>query len=297
MKAFVFPGQGAQFVGMGKELLTASLAQKRFEQADDLLKYSLTKLMFEGPEEVLRQTEFTQSAIFVHSVILAELFADRFQPDAVAGHSLGEFSALVAAGYLSFEEGLILVHQRAHAMSGANANRSMAMVAILGLEDQFIETVCKEIMQANPEEIVVPANYNTQGQVVISGTQLGIDLAVAKLQAQGLRKAVPLAVSGAFHSPCMLSAQEKLAQALAKAEFKVGICPIYQNVTATSTKDLTEIQKNLLIQLTAPVRWTQIMQNMLKDGVQEIIEVGPGKVLQGLFKKIDRNLKTSSIGE
>ena len=294
MKAYVFPGQGSQFLGMAQDLYhNYPLARERFAQAKNILGYELTEIIWKGSEELLRQTEFTQPAIFVHSVILAEILKEQktFEPKAVAGHSLGEFSALVAAEYLSFEEGLRLVNTRAHAMSKANKNKLVAMAAILGLEDALVENTCQIVMQNNPTEIVVPANYNTKGQIVISGSQLGVNLA---LEEQGLRKFVLLPVSGAFHSPLMISAQEELAAAIEKCSFKQGICPIYQNVDAKATQDLAHIQKNLLIQLTAPVRWTQTMENMLAAHINHVVEVGPGSVLQGLFKKINKNLTLSS---
>lgn len=297
MKAYVFPGQGSQFVGMAQDLYhNYTLAKERFAQAKTILGYDLTEIMWKDSDELLRQTEFTQPAIFLHSVILAEILQEKkvFDPTAVAGHSLGEFSALVAAGYLSFEEGLVLVNTRAHAMSKAGSNKLVAMAAILGLDDTIVEETCQEVMRDYKDDVVVPANYNTKGQIVISGTAMGVNLAIEALKGKGLRKSVLLPVSGAFHSPLMLSAQEELAVAIQKCNFKQGICPIYQNVDAKATQDIAHIQENLLNQLTAPVRWTQTMENMLAADINQIVEVGPGNVLQGLFKKINKDLHFSS---
>lgn len=290
MKAYVFPGQGAQFIGMGKDLYDHSpIAKELFEQANDILGFRITDIMFNGTDEELKETKVTQPAVFLHSVILAKALGDKFQPDMVAGHSLGEFSALVANGVLTFEDGLKLVYQRAMAMQEACEIEPSTMAAILGLEDEVVEEICESI-----DEVVVSANYNCPGQLVISGSIKGIDLAIEKATEAGARRALKLSVGGAFHSPLMEPAREKLAKAIEATPFSKGACPIYQNVTAVAVTDVDEIKKNLIAQLTAPVRWTQTMNQMIADGCEEVIEVGPGKVLQGLFKKVDRKFPTSS---
>lgn len=289
MKAYVFPGQGAQFVGMGKDLYeTNAEARELFDKANDILGFRITDLMFEGTEEDLKQTKVTQPAIFLHSVLLAKSLGDDFKPDMVAGHSLGEFSALVAAGALSFEEGLRLVSARAHAMQKACEARPSTMAAVLALPDEKVEELCKEV-----NDVVAPANFNCPGQVVISGTLEGIDAACEKMLAAGAKRAMKLKVGGAFHSPLMQPAQEELAEAIAKADFKTPVCPVYQNVDAKPHTDPEEIKANLIKQLTAPVRWTQDVEAMIDDGADEFIELGPGSVLQGLVKKINRGVATS----
>ena len=291
MNAYVFPGQGAQFVGMGKDIYDySSKARDMFHKANSILKFKITDLMFDGTEEDLKQTNVTQPAIFLHSVILARVMED-FKPDMVAGHSLGEFSALVANKTLSFEDGLKLVAKRAQAMQKACDLEPSTMAAIIGLEDAVVEQVCESI-----KETVVPANYNCPGQIVISGTVSGVEKAVKKLEEAGAKRALILKVGGAFHSPLMEPARLELAEAINKTKFNTGICPIYQNVTGQSVTDPEIIKTNLVAQLTSPVQWTRIMQNMIADGANNIIEVGPGKVLQGLFKKIDRKIKTQSAG-
>ena len=288
-KAFVFPGQGAQFVGMGKDLYdNNAVAKEMFDKANEILGFRITDLMFEGTEEDLRQTKVTQPAIFLHSVILAKVLGDDFNPDMVAGHSLGEFSALVAAGALSFEDGLKLVSKRAMAMQKACELRPSTMAAVLALPDEKVEEICAEI-----DDIVAPANYNCQGQLVISGTVEGIDKACEKLLAAGARRALKLKVGGAFHSPLMQPAQEELAEAIEAAEFKTPVCPVYQNVDGKPHTDPKEIKENLVRQLTAPVRWTQDVEAMIADGATEFVELGPGNVLQGLVKKINREVATS----
>jgi len=290
MKVYVFPGQGAQFSGMGKELYdNHQEAKERFHQANDILGFDIAKIMFEGSEEELKQTKVTQPAIFLHSTILAEVLGAAFQPDASAGHSLGEFSALVATGCLSFEDGLQLVSARAMAMQKACELTPSTMAAILGLEDHVVEEICSTI-----QGVVVPANYNCPGQLVISGTIPAVEEACAKLTAAGAKRALILQVGGAFHSPLMDPAKEELAHAIQNTPFHMPRCPIYQNVNAQAVTDPSTIQLNLLAQLTAPVKWTQTMLAMNKIGITEVIEVGPGKVLQGLFKKINRDLMTSS---
>ena len=291
MNAYVFPGQGSQFTGMGHDLYQASAEAKAlFEQANDLLGFSITQVMFEGTEEALKQTNVTQPAIFLHSVALAKTSPD-FAPDCVAGHSLGEFSALVAAQALSFEDGLRLVAQRAAAMQKACELQPSTMAAILGLDDAVIEQVCAAIT----EEVVVAANYNCPGQVVISGSVAGVQLACERLKEAGAKRAVLLPVGGAFHSPLMAPAREELAAAIEATPFSTPICPIYQNVTAQAATDIATIKANLITQLTEPVRWTQTIQNMAADGVLSYTECGPGKVLQGLIKKIQAGANVKSI--
>ncbi|MFO7829021.1 MAG: ACP S-malonyltransferase [Bacteroidales bacterium] len=289
MKAYVFPGQGAQFVGMGKDLYeNYPVAKELFEKANEILGFRITDLMFDGTEDDLKQTKVTQPAIFLHSVILAKTLED-FTPEMVAGHSLGEFSALVANGALSFEDGLTLVYKRALAMQKACEVEQSTMAAIIGLEDKIVEDVCTDI-----DEIVVPANYNCPGQLVISGSMKGIDLACEKLKEAGAKRALPLKVGGAFHSPLMEPARIELAEAINSTNFNTPICPVYQNVDAKPYTDPSKIKENLIKQLTSPVKWTQIMQNMITDGMTSYTEVGPGTVLQGLLKKVDRNIPTQS---
>ena len=290
MKAYVFPGQGAQFPGMGKELYQASAdAKQLFEKANEILGFSITDIMFGEDTEALKQTKVTQPAIFLHSVILAKVLGNTFQAEMIAGHSLGEFSALVSAGYLSFEDGLKLVSKRAIAMQKACEQNPSTMAAVLGLENEVVENICKEI-----KEVVVPANYNCPGQLVISGSNEGIDIACEKLTEAGARRAIKLPVGGAFHSPLMEPARAELEKAIDETNFTEGICPIYQNVTATAITNPEEIKENLKKQLTASVLWTQTMQQMIADGLSSVTEVGPGKVLQGLFKKVDRKLEAQS---
>jgi [acyl-carrier-protein] S-malonyltransferase len=290
MKAYVFPGQGAQFPGMGKDLYKASAqAKSLFDKANEILGFSITDIMFGEDIEALKQTKVTQPAIFLHSVILAEVLGNSFQPEMVAGHSLGEFSALVSTGYLSFEDGLNLVSKRAIAMQKACEKNPSTMAAILGLEDNVVEKICGDI-----KEIVVPANYNCPGQLVISGSNKGIDIACEKLTEVGARRALKLPVGGAFHSPLMEPARTELKKAIDETNFSSGICPIYQNVTATAITNPQVIKENLKKQLTSSVMWTQTIQQMIKDGLSSVTEVGPGNVLQGLFKKVDRNLETQS---
>ena len=290
MKAYVFPGQGAQFTGMGKDLYEGStLAKSLFEDANEILEFSITDIMFEGTSEELKETKVTQPAIFLHSVILAKVLKERFKPQMVAGHSLGEFSALVAAGYLTFEDGLKLVAKRAIAMQKACEAQPSTMAAILGLEDELVEDICRQI-----EGTVVPANYNCPGQLVISGTKQAIAEACQKLSEAGARRALPLPVGGAFHSPLMEPARIELETAINNTPFKEGLCSVYQNVTAKAVSNPEEIKGNLIKQLTASVRWTQSMQQMILDGATTVTEVGPGKVLQGLFKKVDRTFSTDS---
>lgn len=282
-KAFIFPGQGAQFIGMGKDLYQAnSQCKEMFEKANDILGFRITDIMFDGTEEELKQTKVTQPAIFLHSTILAKALGERFLPDMVAGHSLGEFSALVAAQGMSFEDGLKLVSIRANAMQKACEANPSTMAAIIGLDDKTIEEVCQSIT----DEVVVPANYNCPGQLVISGSNEGIDKACEMLKAKGAKRALKLKVGGAFHSPLMESARVELAEAINQAEISSPICPIYQNVNAMPMTDAKLIKDNLIKQLTSPVRWTQIAQNMVKDGATTFVEVGPGNVLQGLVKKV-----------
>jgi [acyl-carrier-protein] S-malonyltransferase len=290
MLAYVFPGQGAQFVGMGKNLYDSSaLAKELFEKANEILGFRITDLMFSGTDEDLRQTKVTQPAIFLHSVILAKTLGADFNPDMVAGHSLGEFSALVANGALSFEDGLILVSKRALAMQKACEIEPSTMAAVLKMEDELVEQVCAEI-----DEIVVPANYNSPGQIVISGSLKGIELASARLsELKG--RVLPLKVGGAFHSPLMNPAKEELAKAIQNTPFHQPICPIYQNVNASPETDPEKIKQNLIDQLTSPVRWTQIMHNMIADGATSFTELGPGAVLQGLVKKVSSEVSTAGM--
>jgi [acyl-carrier-protein] S-malonyltransferase len=290
MKAYIFPGQGAQFTGMGLDLYEKfPEAQKLFEKANFILGFSITNIMFEGSAEDLKQTKVTQPAIFLHSVILSEIMGDSFKPDMVAGHSLGEISALVANKTLDFEPALKLVYKRALAMQHACELQPSTMAAVLGMEDPLVEAICAEV-----EGIVVAANYNCPGQLVISGDVKAVEKACELLKERGAKRALILPVGGAFHSPLMEPARKELAEAIEATVFNKPICPVYQNVNASAVTDPSEIKKNLMLQLTAPVRWTQSVQNMIKDGATHFIEVGPGKVLQGLVKKIDRTAETSS---
>lgn len=292
MKAFVFPGQGAQFVGMGKDLYENNpVAKEMFDKANEILGFNITDLMFNGTDEDLRQTKVTQPAIFLHSVILAKTMGDDFNPDMVAGHSLGEFSALVAAGALSFEDGLRLVSARAQAMQKACEKTPSTMAAVLALPDAKVEELCASVT----EGVVVPANYNCPGQIVISGSIEGVDAACAKMLEAGAKRALKLKVGGAFHSPLMEPARAELADAIAHTDFHAPKCPVYQNVNAEPQTDPETIKKNLIAQLTAPVRWTQTVQNMIAAGANTFVEVGPGAVLQGLVKKISSEVATSGI--
>lgn len=292
MKAYVFPGQGAQFVGMGKDLYENNpLAKEMFEKANEILGFRITDLMFAGTDEDLRQTKVTQPAIFLHSVILAKTLGDQFKPDMVAGHSLGEFSALVAAGALSFEDGLVLVSKRALAMQKACEATPSTMAAVLNLPDATVEEICATIN----DEVVVPANYNCPGQIVISGSVPGIDAACEKMLAAGAKRALKLKVGGAFHSPLMEPARTELAEAIEQTSFNKPVCPVYQNVNAKPQTDPVTIKENLVAQLTAPVRWTQSVENMIADGAAKFTEVGPGAVLQGLVKKVNKEVETEGI--
>jgi [acyl-carrier-protein] S-malonyltransferase len=290
MKAFVFPGQGAQFVGMGKDLYEKyPMAKEMFEKADQILGFRITDLMFAGTEEDLKQTKVTQPAIFLHSTILAAVLGNSFRPDMVAGHSLGEFSALTASGALTFEDGLRLVSKRAIAMQKACEITPSTMAAILGMEDNVVVEVC-----ASVKEVVVPANFNSPGQIVISGSEAGIDKAIEALKEKGAKRAIKLAVGGAFHSPFMEPAKIDLETAIKATAFRKPVCPVYQNVDAKPSTDPENIKANLVAQLTSPVRWTQSVLNMISDGATTFVEVGPGNVLQGLIKKINKDMITES---
>jgi [acyl-carrier-protein] S-malonyltransferase len=290
MKAYIFPGQGAQFTGMGKDLYEQSeQARELFEQANAILGFRITDVMFEGTEEDLKQTNVTQPAIFLHSVILAKVLGDDFKPEMVAGHSLGEFSALVSAGALSFEDGLRLVAARANGMQKACELQPSTMAAILGLDDFTVEDICQQLT-----DVVVPANYNCPGQLVISGTIAGVDAACEKMTAAGAKRALKLNVGGAFHSPLMESARVELQDAILQTNFSTPVCPVYQNIDAKPYTDVEQIKQNLIAQLTGPVRWTQTVMHMLEDGATSFTEVGPGKVLQGLVKKVNKEVATAS---
>jgi [acyl-carrier-protein] S-malonyltransferase len=290
MKAYIFPGQGAQFSGMGKDLYDNSdTAKEMFNRANEILGFDITKIMFEGSADELKETKVTQPAIFLHSTILAACLGDGFKPNMVAGHSLGEFSSLVANKALSFEDGLRLVSKRALAMQAACENQPSTMAAILGLDDDVVESLCAKV-----DGVVVAANYNCPGQLVISGAVPAVEKACELATEAGARRALILPVGGAFHSPLMEPAREELAAAIEATRFDTPTCPVYQNVVAKAVIDPSEIKKNLVAQLTAPVRWTQIMHAMIADGAEEVVEVGPGKVLQGLFKKVDRKFPTAS---
>lgn len=293
MKAYIFPGQGSQFSGMGKDLYeNSALAKDLFDKANDILGFRITDTMFTGTDEALKQTNVTQPAIFLHSVILAKTLGDSLQPDMVAGHSLGEFSALVANKTLSFEDALVLVSKRAMAMQKACELSPSTMAAILNLDDKIIEDICAEITKSG--EVVVAANYNSPGQLVISGSTNGINIACEKLKAAGAKRALVLPVGGAFHSPLMEPARVELEAAINATTFNQPICPVYQNVTASAISSPSEIKANLIAQLTAPVKWTQTVQQMVADGATTFVEVGPGKVLQGLVKKVSPSVEASS---
>ena len=290
MKAYVFPGQGAQFSGMGKDLYDQSeQARALFKQADETIGFSISNIMFRGSDEELKQTKVTQPAIFLHSVILAKCLGDRFQPDMAAGHSLGEFSALVACGSMSFTDGLSLVSKRANAMQKACEAEPSTMAAVLGMEDEQVEEICAKI-----DGVVVPANYNCPGQLVISGSIAAVNEACEVLKEAGAKRALVLPVGGAFHSPLMEPARAELEMAIKDTNIQAPICPVYQNVVAKGVTDPDQIRENLIAQLTAPVKWTQTMNQMIADGTNQLIEVGPGKVLQGLIKKLDRQFETES---
>ncbi len=290
MRAYIFPGQGAQYPGMGKDLFeNNTLAKELYNKANEILGFKITEIMFNGTDEDLRQTKVTQPAIFLHSVILAKTMGESFKPDMVAGHSLGEFSALTAVNVLSFEDGLRLVARRAYAMQKACEASPSTMAAILGLDDEVVENVLKEI-----DDVVVPANYNSPGQLVISGSIEGIQKACVKLKEAGAKRALPLKVGGAFHSPLMEPARVELAEAINSTKFNNPVCPIYQNVNANKVFNPDIIKENLIAQLTSPVKWTQIVRNMLADGAKTFVEVGPGNVLQGLIKKVDNTVETLS---
>lgn len=288
MNAYIFPGQGAQFTGMGKDLFDNSeIAKKRFQQANEILGFDITKIMFEGTADELKETKVTQPAIFLHSVILAEVLGDSFKPNMVAGHSLGEFSALVANKCLKFEDALLLVSKRALAMQKACEMQPSTMAAVLGLEDHIVEAVCADV-----DGVVVAANYNCPGQLVISGEVEAVEEACERLKERGARRALLLPVGGAFHSPLMEPAREELAKAIENTPFAIPMCPVYQNVTTFAVTEPEKIKENLIFQLTAPVKWTQSVQNMVSDGATKFIEVGPGNVLQGLVKKIHKDAVT-----
>ena len=290
MKAYIFPGQGAQFIGMGRDLYESSaLAKEMFEKANSILGFRITDIMFSGTDEDLKQTKVTQPAIFLHSTILTSVLGSSFKPDMVAGHSLGEFSALTANGALTFEDGLKLVSKRAIAMQKACEMTPSTMAAVLGMDDQIVEEVCSSI-----EAIVVPANFNSPGQIVISGSNEGIDEAIELLKARGVKRAIKLAVGGAFHSPLMEPARAELESAILDTRFNNPVCPVYQNVNAQPSKDPGAIKNNLVAQLTSPVRWTQSILNMISDGADSFTEVGPGTVLQGLVKKINKDVISGS---
>lgn len=289
MKAYIFPGQGAQFSGMGKELYENEEARGLFEKANEIIGFRISDIMFSGTDDELRETKVTQPAIFLHSVILAKTLGDTFKPDMVAGHSLGEFSALVAASALSFEDGLKLVIARANAMQKACELQPSTMAAILGLADEVVERICSEI-----DEVVVAANYNCPGQIVISGSIEGVDIACGKLTGAGAKRALKLNVGGAFHSPLMEPARVELKNAIEEVSISAPICPIYQNVNPVATIDPEKIKENLITQLTGAVKWTQTIERMIADGASEFVEVGPGNVLQGLVKKVSREVQTGS---